>query len=74
MVAGEEFLVAPRILKARMAELEMSAVEVAAKAGVSEATVYRAITPGTSVSFPNTIKILAALGGRAPFTFERDGE
>lgn len=71
-IPGEEFLLAPRVLAARMALLDLTVAQVVKKSGVSESTVYRAITPGMSVSYPNTMKILAALGGRAPFIF--DGE
>jgi len=70
--SGEEYLMAPVILSRRMRSIGLTVPQVAKKSGVSNATVYRAITPGMSVSYPNTMKILAVLGGRAPFIFDGD--
>ena len=71
-IPGEEYIMAPTLLSCRMDRIGMDVAQVARKSGLSKATVYRAITPGVSVSYPSTMKILAALGGSAPFIFDGD--
>jgi transcriptional regulator with XRE-family HTH domain len=73
-IAGQELLDAPRLIRTRRDTLGLTRRALAKKSGISVATIERAETAGTTVSYQSLINIVAALGGEVVIKFDESGK